>query len=115
MFDIYVINLEERTDRWDNITKIFKNFNLIKLNAIKHKKGAIGCFLSHQECLKIAKLKKLQNIFVIEDDCTCYLTENNFFPEVSAPSYYTLVDTIIFNQNFWILAEILKSVALAIY
>jgi hypothetical protein len=40
---------------------------------------------------------------------------NNFFPEVSAPSYYTLVDTIIFNQNFWILAEILKSVALAIY
>lgn len=36
MFDIFVINLLERTDRFDEIKKIFKNFNLIRINAIKH-------------------------------------------------------------------------------
>jgi GR25 family glycosyltransferase involved in LPS biosynthesis len=95
MFDIYVINLEERTDRWENITKIFKNFNLIKINAIKQKKGAIGCFLSHRECLKIAKLKKLQNIFIIEDDCTFYLTENNFDERLLK------IKKILDNYNDW--------------
>jgi GR25 family glycosyltransferase involved in LPS biosynthesis len=67
--DIYVINLEERKDRWEEIQKNFKNFNLIRVEAIKRKNGARGCFLSHIKCLKIAKEKNLKNIIVIEDDC----------------------------------------------
>lgn len=78
MFDIYVINLEERTDRLEKIKEIFKDFNLIRINAIKHENGAIGCFLSHIECIKIAKQNNLKNIFVIEDDCIPYYTETNF-------------------------------------
>jgi hypothetical protein len=74
--DIYVINLEERKDRWEYIEKNFSNFNLIRVDAIKKKKGAHGCFLSHIKCIKIAKEKKLKNIIIIEDDCK---PMNNFY------------------------------------
>lgn len=68
--DVYVINLNERTDRWKHIIKQFNNqVNLIRVEAIKDKDGVIGCFKSHKKCLKIAKDKKLDQIIVIEDDC----------------------------------------------
>lgn len=35
-------------------------------------------FLSHIECIKIAKENKMKNIFVIEDDCIPYHEEKNF-------------------------------------
>jgi GR25 family glycosyltransferase involved in LPS biosynthesis len=77
MLDIYVINLEERVDRWQHIVKTFGNdFNLIRVDAIKHNEGWKGCFLSHKKCLQIAKEKKLQNIIVMEDDCD--KLNNNF-------------------------------------
>lgn len=69
MFDLYVINLEERKDRWENIVNNFKDFNLIRVDAIKHSNGEHGCFLSHKKCIQIAKEKGLKNIIVIEDDC----------------------------------------------
>ncbi len=69
--DLYVINLEERKDRWEDIIKTYnqKYFNLIRVNAIKDRKGWIGCLKSHLECVRIAKEKNLSNIMVIEDDC----------------------------------------------
>jgi hypothetical protein len=82
MFDIYVINLEERVDRFNHIKEIFKDFNLIRINAIKHNNGAIGCFLSHLECIKIAKQNNMKNIFVIEDDCIPYYIETNFVERI---------------------------------
>lgn len=70
MLDIYVINLKEREDRWEHIVKTFGNdFNLIKVEAIKHDEGWKGCFLSHKKCLQIAKNNKLKSIIVMEDDC----------------------------------------------
>lgn len=78
MLDIYVINLLERSDRYDNIKNIFKNFNIIRVDAVKRKYGAVGCFESHVKCIKIAKEKKLKNILVIEDDCIPYHDEKNF-------------------------------------
>jgi hypothetical protein len=69
MFDLYVINLEERKDRWENVVNNFKDFNLIRVDAIKHNNGEHGCFLSHKKCIQIAKDKGLKNIIVIEDDC----------------------------------------------
>jgi hypothetical protein len=75
MIDLYVINLKERNDRFENIKKNFSNYNIIQVDAIKHEKGAIGCFLSHKKCIQIAKEKNLKNIIVIEDDC---VPTNNF-------------------------------------
>lgn len=80
MLDIYVINLKERDDRWEHIVKTFgKDFNLIRVDAIKHENGHIGCFLSHKKCLEIAKEKGLQNIIVMEDDCTINPSYEKFF------------------------------------
>ena len=70
--DIYVINLKERIDRLEYIKKTFKSFKNININiidAIKHEKGSIGCFLSHKKCINIAKEKKMKYIIVMEDDC----------------------------------------------
>ena len=66
---IYVINLPHRTDRLEKIKKIFKDFNIIVVEAVKHDDPVIGCFLSHKKCIQIAKEKNLKYITVIEDDC----------------------------------------------
>lgn len=70
MLDIYVINLSERTDRWEQIiTEFGTDFNLIRVDAVKHENGAVGCFMSHQKCIQIAKDNDFNNIIVMEDDC----------------------------------------------
>jgi GR25 family glycosyltransferase involved in LPS biosynthesis len=72
--NLYVINLDERKDRWDNIVKTFTDpyFNIIRVKAIKDRKGWAGCFLSHIECIRIGKDAGLKNILVLEDDCIPY-------------------------------------------
>lgn len=68
--DIFVINLDERTDRWDRIQKDFgKMFNLVRVSAIKHENGWIGCLLSHKKCVQYAKDNNMKYIIVVEDDC----------------------------------------------
>ena len=72
MLDIYVINLKERLDRYKQIKADFEtytNINLIFIDAIKHEKGAIGCFLSHKKCISLAKEQNMPYIIVLEDDC----------------------------------------------
>ncbi len=71
MIDLYVINLAHRKDRWEKIVKTYTDpeINLIRVEAIKHDKGWIGCLKSHISCVKLAKEKNLKNIMVIEDDC----------------------------------------------
>lgn len=68
--EIFVINLEKRKDRWENIKNKFNGLNLVRIDAIEDKtNGAIGCFKSHQKCINVAKEKKLKKILVFEDDC----------------------------------------------
>ena len=97
MIDIYVINLVERIDRKTKLLETYKKYqdiNLIFIEAIKHDKGATGCFMSHQKCLEIAKNKNLDYIIVLEDD-TIPVENINFYDE--------LVETISFLQtlNTW--------------
>lgn len=68
-FDFVVINLKDRKDRWEKIEKNFSDYKLLRLEAVKHNNGAVGCFKSHQEAIKIAKKLGLKKIFVLEDDC----------------------------------------------
>jgi GR25 family glycosyltransferase involved in LPS biosynthesis len=73
MLDIYVINLIHRNDRKEIILSCFskyKSINLIFIEAIKHSNGTIGCLMSHQKCIEIAKTNNLDKIIVIEDDCS---------------------------------------------
>ena len=84
MIDIYVINLQHRKDRRDKILELYKNnFNIIIVEAIKHENGRIGCFMSHQKCIKLAKEKNLKNIIIMEDDCVPFDSIEDFTKRLS--------------------------------
>lgn len=96
VFDkIYVINLDNRTDRWEQCIKQFKKYNIINYerfsaikpdlkdyepkmyNNVKWKKyknnkkyqiGVLGCKLSHLNIIKKAKKNKFKNVMIFEDD-----------------------------------------------
>ena len=51
----FVINLDERTDRWENIQQTFNFFNLQRIEAVKYTPGWFGCLQSHIKCLHEAK------------------------------------------------------------
>lgn len=67
--DIYVIHLAERLDRLDQIKSHYSSYNIIPIDAIKNEIGRIGCFLSHQKCIRLAKESNMKYICVLEDDC----------------------------------------------
>lgn len=68
--NVYVININERRDRWQHIQDTFNDkLNLIRIEAIVNEFGWIGCYQSHIKCLKIAKELNLDYIIVMEDDC----------------------------------------------
>tara|TARA_B110000967_G_scaffold209873_1_gene268226 strand:+ start:1502 stop:2176 length:675 start_codon:yes stop_codon:yes gene_type:complete len=68
--NIFFINLNERTDRLDHVTTEFNKMNLTaeKVKGIKLDNGALGCTLSHIKCLKLAKERKYEHVFICEDD-----------------------------------------------
>ena len=77
----FYINLkddEKRKDHMENLKNKYDFFKKIQREeAVYHKNGAVGCYLSHINCLK-----KLQNTdgdyFLILEDDFCILNENNF-------------------------------------
>ena len=69
-WDVSIINLEYRTDRYSNIMENIKNISWLnpnKFNAIYNKKGYIGCLMSHIEILK-RYVDKNVNVLIMEDD-----------------------------------------------
>lgn len=75
--NIYCINLDEATERWEHCLKQFEkhNFTAERFKAIKVDegknnllKGEIGCMMSHLEVIKDAKHKGYKKILVLEDD-----------------------------------------------
>ena len=78
---ILVINLPERTDRWERIQKEFIDKGwpsglLHRIDASKTLTPWVGCFYSHLRCVEFAKLNNFPWILVLEDDCLP--TENSF-------------------------------------
>lgn len=90
--EIYCINLDERTDRWEHSREQFKILGIYdrvkRFSAIKPThderwerptpwgkgkytyplKGAVGCAESHKTIISTAKQKNLKNVMVFEDD-----------------------------------------------
>ena len=67
----FVINLKHRKDRYSNILNELSKVNIINyqiIEAFEDKIGYKGCLKSHQKCVEIAKLEKLDNILILEDD-----------------------------------------------
>jgi len=67
----YVINLDDRPDRFDTIMRSFDNapFILERFSAIKDSIGWKGCGLSHMALIQLAKDSKMRSILIMEDDC----------------------------------------------
>jgi glycosyl transferase family 25 len=68
---VFVINLDERKDRWLAIQKMCRQcgINIERVSAVKRKPGWHGCGLSHVKCATLAKERNLPWVVVLEDDC----------------------------------------------
>uniref|UniRef100_A0A6C0B6T4 Glycosyltransferase n=1 Tax=viral metagenome TaxID=1070528 RepID=A0A6C0B6T4_9ZZZZ len=70
MTEPYVINLEKRTDRWEELNRIWKGaFKLTRLPAVEASPGWVGCALSHIKACEDAKERGDPHVLVWEDDC----------------------------------------------
>jgi len=68
---VIYINLEERVDRKESITKQLKYFpddKVIRFNAIKESPGYLGCSKSHIGALEMAIQNNWKNVLIVEDD-----------------------------------------------
>ena len=68
---VVYINLAHRTDRREQVEKelsIFPSEKVLRFDAIKHERGAIGCSLSHIAVLEMAIEKNWKNVLIVEDD-----------------------------------------------
>ena len=92
--EIYVINLDDRQDRWRSVTSELRKANInkykrlpaVKINAQDFQnlpstaydrfqekdtgyiEGSMGCKLSHLACIKEAKANNYDKILILEDD-----------------------------------------------
>lgn len=68
----FVINLENRKDRYKDVYNEFKKQKIDTiveyLPAIRHHYGMVGCSLSHLECVKLAKQRGWKSVLIFEDD-----------------------------------------------
>lgn len=64
------INLEHRTDRKSFVEDQLSKIGLTgtRFNAIKMQNGAVGCTMSHIECLRTAIRNDYDHILIVEDD-----------------------------------------------
>jgi GR25 family glycosyltransferase involved in LPS biosynthesis len=77
-----VINLEHRTDRREHMLQELDKLQGVTyefVNAIKHENPNIGCTLSHQRCIEIAKDRDLNHIMILEDDVIFEPNVNEIF------------------------------------
>jgi glycosyl transferase family 25 len=83
---VYVINLDRRKDRLDQITEELARLELpfTRFAGIDQRPGILGCGLSHLAVLKEARRLGLKNVLILEDDFTLVVEPNVFWSEVHA-------------------------------
>ena len=68
----YVINLDERKDRWEHMQKEFENvksIELVRFSALKGEPGIIYCAKSHYKLVEqVFQDPEVENVLVFEDD-----------------------------------------------
>lgn len=66
----YVINLDKRADRWNQIQEKFKgsSVELERVSAVENSDKYLACSLSHLKVVQMAKDKNLPTVLIFEDD-----------------------------------------------
>jgi len=80
---VIFINLNNRKDRRVRISRHLKKMGIdkekiVRLEAIEHNLGFIGCTLSHIAALEMAQLNKWERVLILEDDFTFNETDENY-------------------------------------
>jgi len=95
------INLEHRLDRKLHIEKQLSivGIEAQRFNAIKMENGAIGCSISHLNCLQLARKNNWSHVLIMEDDVqflnpTLFIEQCNRFLE-----RHTNWDVVLFAGN----------------
>ena len=71
MSTAYVINLDERTDRWNNLQADWKGaFPIVRVPAVRASPGWKGCALSQIKVVEEARARGEPYVLLWEDDCT---------------------------------------------
>jgi len=69
---IYCLNLDRRTDRWEDAKKEFDSIGILeqvkRFSAIEKNPGWMGCRDSHIAIVEDAKSNNYKNVLVLEDD-----------------------------------------------
>jgi len=85
---VFYINLDYRKDRKLYVEQQLHQIGLQgeRFSAIKLDNGAVGCSLSHLQCLKNAYEKKWDHVLICEDDITflnpsLFISQLNYFLE----------------------------------
>ena len=92
--NIFVINLDHRYDRRNNIQNQFSglNFNLTRIPATYMPTfGILGCCKSHINALSVAKKHNLPNIMIIEDDFE-WTIDKKYVPKIFNYIYHIFQD-----------------------
>jgi GR25 family glycosyltransferase involved in LPS biosynthesis len=78
----YVINLDDRPDRFDIISKSFEKapFDIERFSAIKDSVGWKGCGKSHCAIIQMAKDNHMPTVLIMEDDCKPSKNFNESWP-----------------------------------
>jgi len=103
---IFIINLDERIDRWKDVTKELEEskvpFYLVeRFPAIRHCPGYMGCTMSHIACLKLAKENGYKSVLILEDDFNFYREHyENFYSILEKLDHVEFDwDVIFFSAN----------------
>jgi GR25 family glycosyltransferase involved in LPS biosynthesis/CDP-glycerol glycerophosphotransferase (TagB/SpsB family) len=80
---VIFINLKTRKDRLTRITKQLKKLGvakdkIVRLDAIKHEIGYIGCTQSHIAALELARDNGWEKVLILEDDFAFNETQANY-------------------------------------
>lgn len=95
----FVINLDQRTDRWARISESFKTAGLTyeRVPAIRHEKGWVGCGKSHLLCVDLAKSRQLPWALIVEDDSDFQPENIDDFRQILPRLWANRADWEIFN------------------
>jgi hypothetical protein len=105
---VYVINLDERSDRWERIKKQCLSCGItpIRVSAVKASPGWHGCAMSHKKVCELAESKGEPWYLVLEDDAL--LTNDDWKRFVNLlPRLWEIRDTWqVFNGGMGQVADI---------